>query len=123
MHNNTSRPQTIGAHRWMAVFCRLLTGVVRNTAPCAQVYGQGECPMGTRPCRVSTSRNAITHGWRERLNSVGRAQSPVEVAILGPDGNAPDADTVGEMAVVGQTDPRDMLRAVPVDHKARKPGP
>jgi long-chain acyl-CoA synthetase len=40
--------------------------------------------------------------WRERLNSVGRAQSLVDVAILSPDGEAAPG-AFGEIAVRGTT--------------------
>ncbi len=68
-----------------------------------QVYGQGECPMGITALSRFDIADRDHPRWRERLNSVGRAQSPVEVAILGPDGHALDADTVGEIAVRGAT--------------------
>ncbi len=62
-----------------------------------QIYGQGECPM----CITALSRAEVanrTHPrWRERLESVGRAQSVVEVRIDGADG--PDQD--GEIMVRG----------------------
>ena len=51
-----------------------------------QIYGQGECPMGIS----ALSRHDVTDRshprWRERLGSVGRAQSAVEVMIGGADG-------------------------------------
>ncbi len=51
-----------------------------------QIYGQGECPM----CITALSRADVADRshprWRERLGSVGRAQSVVEVAIAGAAG-------------------------------------
>ena len=66
-----------------------------------QVYGQGESPM----CITALSRHDVadrTHPrWRERLNSVGRAQSLVEVQI-GDAGGAPlPVGEVGEIMVRG----------------------
>ncbi|MCG6902015.1 MAG: AMP-binding protein [Rhodobacter sp.] len=59
-----------------------------------QIYGQGECPM----CISALSRNEIADRshprWRERLGSVGRAQSVVEIAIAG-------TDAIGEIMVKG----------------------
>ena len=66
-----------------------------------QVYGQGECPMGI----TALSRGDIaerTHmRWRERLGSVGRAQSAVEVAIGNQAGVVQATGTHGEIMVKG----------------------
>ncbi|MDU9002503.1 class I adenylate-forming enzyme family protein [Sedimentitalea todarodis] len=66
-----------------------------------QIYGQGECPMGI----TALSRHDVadrTHpGWRARLASVGRAQSPVEVRIGDADGAPVPAGTHGEIMVSG----------------------
>ncbi|MBF9030109.1 AMP-binding protein [Rhodobacterales bacterium HKCCE3408] len=68
-----------------------------------QVYGQGECPMGI----TALSRHDVADRghprWRERLNSVGTAQSVVEVAILGDDGAELPRGQTGEIAVRGTT--------------------
>ena len=68
-----------------------------------QIYGQGECPMGI----TALSRHDVTdraHArWRERLGSVGRAQSAVEVAIGDADGNPLPAGEHGEIMVRGDT--------------------
>ena len=65
-----------------------------------QIYGQGECPMAI----TALSRHEVadrTHPrWRERLASVGRAQSVVEVAIGGEDGFLAPGET-GEIMVRG----------------------
>ncbi|WP_323770374.1 AMP-binding protein [Antarctobacter sp.] len=67
----------------------------------AQIYGQGECPMGI----TALSRHDVTDRshprWRERLGSVGRAQSAVEVRIADEDGATLPADAVGEILVRG----------------------
>ena len=66
-----------------------------------QVFGQGESPM----CITALDRHDVadrTHPrWRERLNSVGRAQSLVEVRIGGADGAPLPAGETGEIMVRG----------------------
>ena len=66
-----------------------------------QIYGQGECPM----CITALSRDAVADRadprWRERLASVGRAQSVVEVAICDEAGAPLPAGQVGEIVVRG----------------------
>lgn len=66
-----------------------------------QVYGQGECPM----CITALPRDAVSDRshprWRERLASVGTAQSVCEVAILGTDGIRLPEGEVGEISVRG----------------------
>ncbi|WP_417206655.1 AMP-binding protein [Antarctobacter sp.] len=67
----------------------------------AQIYGQGECPMGI----TALSRHDVTDRshprWRERLGSVGRAQSAVEVRIADEQGVTLPPDAVGEILVRG----------------------
>jgi long-chain acyl-CoA synthetase len=46
-----------------------------------QIYGQGECPMAISALSPGGGRRPHHPRWRERLASVGRAQSVVEVAI------------------------------------------
>lgn len=66
-----------------------------------QVYGQGECPMAI----TALSRNDIADRshprWRERLASVGTAQSVVRVKIVGEDGAELSRGEVGEIVVSG----------------------
>ncbi|MEY8838705.1 AMP-binding protein, partial [Cribrihabitans sp. XS_ASV171] len=66
-----------------------------------QIYGQGECPMGI----TALSRHDVTDRnhprWRERLASVGRAQSTVEVAIGDAHGTPVPPGTHGEIMVRG----------------------
>ncbi len=66
-----------------------------------QIYGQGECPMAiTALSRRDVAERAHPR-WRERLGSVGRAQSAVEVAISdGAGGFAPPGEA-GEVMVRG----------------------
>lgn len=68
-----------------------------------QIYGQGECPMGI----TALSRHDVTDrshpDWRARLQSVGIAQSAVEVRIGGPDGAPLPAGAHGEIMVRGDS--------------------
>ena len=68
-----------------------------------QIYGQGECPMGI----TALSRHDVTDRrhprWRERLASVGRAQSAVEVRIGDAEGNPLPPGEHGEIMVKGDT--------------------
>ena len=69
----------------------------------AQIYGQGECPMGI----TALSRHDVTDRshprWRERLGSVGRTQSAVEVAIGSSDAAILGPGEHGEIMVRGDT--------------------
>lgn len=68
-----------------------------------QIYGQGECPMGI----TALSRHDVTDRshprWRERLGSVGRAQSAVELAIGDAQGRPLPVGEHGEIMVRGDT--------------------
>lgn len=68
-----------------------------------QVYGQGECPMGITALSRADVADRDHPRWRERLNSVGRAQSEVEVAIFDAEGHEVPPGTVGEIVVRGRT--------------------
>ena len=65
-----------------------------------QIYGQGECPMTITALSRDEVAERAHPRWRERLGSVGRAQSVVEVAIGGADGMLPVGET-GEIMVKG----------------------
>ncbi len=66
-----------------------------------QIYGQGESPMTI----TALSREMVTDRahprWRERLASVGVAQSCVRVRIAGEDGATLPAGEIGEVLVRG----------------------
>jgi len=68
-----------------------------------QIYGQGECPMGI----TALSRHDVADRghprWCERLGSVGRAQSGVEVIVGDADGRELPRGDPGEILVRGDT--------------------
>jgi long-chain acyl-CoA synthetase len=66
-----------------------------------QIYGQGECPMAITALSRADVADRIHPRWRERLASVGRAQSLVEVAIGDPQGNPLPPGEIGEIMVRG----------------------
>ncbi|GAA6199564.1 AMP-binding protein [Aquicoccus sp. SU-CL01552] len=66
-----------------------------------QIYGQGECPMGITALSRDLVADRSHPRWRERLLSVGRAQSPVEVQIGDAQGNPLPAGEHGEIMVRG----------------------
>lgn len=68
-----------------------------------QIYGQGECPMGITALPRETVADRVSAGWEGRLQSVGRAQSAVEVAVAGPDGQPLGPGQSGEIIVRGDT--------------------
>ncbi|MFY0690471.1 MAG: AMP-binding protein [Paracoccaceae bacterium] len=77
---------------------------VETLGPCfVQVYGQGECPMGITALSRGDVADRTHPRWRARLNSVGRAQSEVEVAISDTEGREVPHGTVGEIVVRGRT--------------------
>jgi long-chain acyl-CoA synthetase len=68
-----------------------------------QIYGQGETPMVVTALSRRVTGDAAHPRHVERLGSVGVAQSPVQVAVLGEDGQALPCGEVGEVAVRGDT--------------------
>ena len=69
----------------------------------AQVYGQGECPMSITALSRADVADRSHPRWRERLGSVGRAQSVVEVKIGDAEGRDLPPGEVGEIMVRGAT--------------------
>ncbi|MBT2130068.1 class I adenylate-forming enzyme family protein [Aliiroseovarius lamellibrachiae] len=67
----------------------------------AQIYGQGECPMAITALSREEVADRSHPRWRERLASVGRAQSVVEVMIGDEDGQPLPIGDVGEIMVRG----------------------
>lgn len=68
-----------------------------------EIYGQGECPMAITALRRKDIADRSHPRWRARLQSVGRAQSVVEVAIGDTQGNALPEGSQGEIMVRGDT--------------------
>jgi acyl-CoA synthetase (AMP-forming)/AMP-acid ligase II len=68
-----------------------------------QIYGQGESPMTITV--LSAAEHMDDHDGRrlERLGSVGRAQTGVEVAVLNAQGRAARPGDIGEVCVRGDT--------------------
>jgi acyl-CoA synthetase (AMP-forming)/AMP-acid ligase II len=69
----------------------------------AQIYGQGESPMTITVLPREEHAGPRDAAHLARLASVGRAQTGVEVAVLGPDGRPLADGDVGEVCVRGDT--------------------
>ena len=67
----------------------------------AQIYAQGESPMCITAMGAARHADRTQPHYRERLASVGAAQSAVEVRVTGPDGQPVPAGAVGEIEVKG----------------------
>ncbi|ABG32375.1 AMP-dependent synthetase [Roseobacter denitrificans] len=68
-----------------------------------QIYGQGECPMGITALSRADVTDRTHADWARRLQSVGRAQSAVEVAIGDENGKPLTVGEHGEIMVRGDT--------------------
>jgi long-chain acyl-CoA synthetase len=68
-----------------------------------QIYGQGESPMTITALSRELVADTAHPNWRQRRDSVGIAQSCVEVAVLGADGKLLAPGETGEVAVSGPT--------------------
>ena len=68
-----------------------------------QIYGQGECPMGITALNRAEVSDRSHPRWRERLLSVGRAQTAAEVQIGDESGVPQPTGTHGEIMVRGDT--------------------
>ena len=66
-----------------------------------QVYGQGECPMGITVLPRWEVADRKSKKWKERLQSVGYAQSAVEVKIGNKMGVMIETGEIGEIMVRG----------------------
>ncbi|MEM9580851.1 MAG: AMP-binding protein [Pseudomonadota bacterium] len=66
-----------------------------------QIYGQGECPMAITVLPRADVADRSRPDWKDRLASVGYAQSAVEVRIGDADGAPVPAGTTGEIMVRG----------------------
>ena len=68
-----------------------------------QIYGQGESPMTITALPRALVADRSHPRWRERLASVGTAQSCVELRIAAADGTTLPAGETGEVLVRGAT--------------------
>ena len=66
-----------------------------------QIYGQGECPMAITALPREDVADRDHPDWRQRLASVGRPQSAVEVRVVDPNGRVLPAGKTGEIIVKG----------------------
>jgi len=66
-----------------------------------QIYGQGECPMAIAALSRAEVADRAHPRWAERLASVGRAQSVVELRIGDADGAPLPTGETGEIMVRG----------------------
>jgi long-chain acyl-CoA synthetase len=66
-----------------------------------QIYGQGECPMAISALSREEVADRTHPRWAERLASVGRAQSQVEIAISDGQGGHLSPGETGEIMVRG----------------------
>ena len=67
----------------------------------AQIYGQGECPMTITVLPKHVVDDRAHPRWRERLASVGVAQSMVELSVRDAEGRELPAGERGEVCVRG----------------------
>lgn len=81
----------------------ILDAVETMGARFVQVYGQGECPMGITALSRHDVADRSHPRWRARLNSVGCAQTEVEVVIFDAGGREVPRGTGGEIVVRGRT--------------------
>jgi acyl-CoA synthetase (AMP-forming)/AMP-acid ligase II len=66
-----------------------------------QIYGQGESPMTITALPRALVADRSHPRWRERLASVGLAQSPVRIRVADPEGRDVAAGAIGEVLVQG----------------------
>ena len=75
---------------------------VEVMGPCfVQIYGQGECPMAISALARDHVADRAHPRWRERLASVGTAQSCARIMIAGDDGDELPRGEIGEILVQG----------------------
>lgn len=87
-----------GGPMYLADIC---DGVNALGARFVQIYGQGECPMAISALSRELVADREHPRWRERLGSVGMAQSCVEVRVADAAGASVPVGEVGEILVAG----------------------
>ena len=68
-----------------------------------QIYGQGESPMTITSLSKEVIRDSSHPNWENRISSVGKAQSIVEIKIADQDGKELPIGAIGEVLVKGPT--------------------
>ena len=81
----------------------LLAGIARLGPKFAQLYGQGESPMTITALSSRVIADRTHPRWRDRIASVGIAQSAVEVHTIDEAGAELPAGEIGEVVVRGET--------------------
>ena len=81
----------------------LLAGIARFGPKFAQLYGQGESPMTITALAARVIADSTHPRWRDRIASVGIAQSAVEVRTVDAAGVPLPPGEVGEVVVRGET--------------------
>ncbi|MAZ17842.1 MAG: AMP-dependent synthetase [Ahrensia sp.] len=81
----------------------IVEAVERLGSRFVQIYGQGESPMTITALDRARVSDRTHPRWRERLASVGVAQSCVEVMVADDKGNSVQPGTPGEILVRGPT--------------------
>jgi long-chain acyl-CoA synthetase len=66
-----------------------------------QIFGQGECPMAISVLKRNEVIDRQSNGWMERLSSVGKKQSVVDVVVQDHEGNILLENQIGELCVCG----------------------
>jgi len=87
-----------------------------------QIYGQGECPMAVSVLARALVSDRVHPRWRERLASVGVAQSVSRVRIARADGTDLAPGGVGEILVRGAVVMAGYWRNAPASAKAIRDG-
>lgn len=87
-----------------------------------QIYGQGESPMTITCLRRADIADLHHPSWRERVASVGRAHSVVEVEVVDKGGETLPTGEIGEVVVRGPTLMRGYWRDEPSTRNALRDG-
>ena len=66
-----------------------------------QIFGQGECPMAISVLKRTEVIDRQGQNWEERVSSVGKKQSVVDVVLEDSEGNRLPENQVGEICVYG----------------------